>query len=187
MTASTSRQSRSALRRGYQETLFWYRIKSTIIPGNNALPHRPIRFRHREEQYTGQRINKEDGVAEGDLLSSYQIDQVFRGEGNVRSYRATAPDGTSVCIKVVEAGDAEARAAVERLGALVSLEHPNVARVLDRGLVEGGYAVVREWVDGNASGHETPAVRRYDVDRRRLRSRCRGGSGRRPQPRHRPR
>ena len=99
-----------------------------------------------------QRINKEDVVAEGDLLSRYQIDQVFRGEGTVRSYRATAPDGRSVCIKVVEAGDAEARAAVERLGALVSLEHPNVARVLDRGLVEGGYAVVREWVTGTHLG-----------------------------------
>jgi beta-lactam-binding protein with PASTA domain len=91
-------------------------------------------------------------MAEGDLLSRYRIDQVFRGEGAVRSYRATALDGTGVCIKVVEAGDAEARAAVERLGALVSLEHPNVARVLDRGLVEGGYAVVREWVTGTHLG-----------------------------------
>jgi serine/threonine-protein kinase len=91
-------------------------------------------------------------MAEDDLLSNYQIDQVFRGEGTVRSYRATAPDGRSVCIKVVEAGAAEARAAVERLGALVSLEHPNVARVLDRGLVEGGYAVVREWVTGTHLG-----------------------------------
>jgi serine/threonine-protein kinase len=91
-------------------------------------------------------------MAEDDLLSNYQIDQVFRGEGTVRSYRATAPDGRSVYIKVVEAGAAEARAAVERLGALVSLEHPNVARVLDRGLVEGGYAVVREWVTGTHLG-----------------------------------
>ena len=91
-------------------------------------------------------------MADGDLLSRYQIDQVFRGEGAVRSYRATALDGKSVCIKVVEAGDAEARAAVERLGALVSLEHPHVARVLDRGLVEGGYAVVREWVTGTHLG-----------------------------------
>jgi serine/threonine-protein kinase len=41
---------------------------------------------------------------------------------------------------------------VERLGALVSLEHPNVARVLDRGLVAGGYAVVREWVAGTHLG-----------------------------------
>ena len=110
-------------------------------------------------------------MAEGDLLSKYQIDLVFRGEGNVRSYRATAPDGRSVCIKVIEAGGAEARAAVERLGALVSLEHPNVARVLDRGLVAGGYAVVREWVAGThlgtkplPSGATTATVAGYVAD-----------------------
>ena len=110
-------------------------------------------------------------MTEGDLLSRYQIDQVFRGEGEVRSYLATAPDGRNVCIKVVEAGDAEARAAVERLGALAALEHPNVARVLDRGLVEGGYAVVREWVAGThlgarplPSGATTSTVAGYVAD-----------------------
>ncbi len=86
------------------------------------------------------------------VLAGYSNVRVLRGDGPVRSYRAIAPDGADVCVKVVDTDAERAKAAAGSLQTIQSVENPNLARIREQGLTDSGYYVVREWVDGTHLG-----------------------------------
>ncbi|MDH4140270.1 MAG: PASTA domain-containing protein [Coriobacteriia bacterium] len=89
-------------------------------------------------------------MSEESVLKRYEMLEVLRGEGAVRSYRAKSQEGVEVCLKFVWAEETKAQEAVAKLAALESLEHPNVAKLLETGLTENGYFIAREWVQGTS-------------------------------------
>ena len=86
------------------------------------------------------------------VIGRYRVQgEVGRG-GAGAVYRALAPDGTPVAIKLLLAGkdasEVQRRRFQREVQALLRLQHPHVVRILDAGDVEGCPWLALEWVDG---------------------------------------
>ena len=96
-----------------------------------------------------------DGLPPGTIVGSYRIDGVVGQGGMGKVYRASRADGAfdlAVALKVVKRGmdtdEVLSRFRHERR-LLAGLQHPNIARVLDAGVVDDGRPfLVLEFVEG---------------------------------------
>lgn len=91
------------------------------------------------------------GLSEGARVGPYLIRATLGAGGLAMVYRATAPDGSTVALKVLNAEEtSEEQVARSRreLRALRRMNHPNVVRVLDAGQYEGRPWLALEYVGG---------------------------------------
>jgi serine/threonine protein kinase len=91
---------------------------------------------------------------EGDFVGPYRV-QAMLGEGGMgRVYRAVAPDGEIVALKVVKAqlarDDVFRRRFEREAGAAARVAHPNVVPVIDRGEHEGVPYMAQKFITGGS-------------------------------------
>jgi uncharacterized protein len=93
------------------------------------------------------------GLAPGDVLGGYRIEQLIGEGGMGRVFRATAVvDGRQVALKVLRAELSRDATFVSRFrseaDAAAEVQHPNLTRVLDAGEVDGKQYLAIEYVEG---------------------------------------
>jgi serine/threonine protein kinase len=91
---------------------------------------------------------------QGDMVGPYRV-QSMLGEGGMgRVYRAVAPDGDIVALKVVKAqlarDDVFRRRFEREAGAAARVAHPNVVPVVDRGEHEGVPYMAQKFITGGS-------------------------------------
>ena len=91
---------------------------------------------------------------QGDFVGPYRVESLLGEGGMGRVYRAVAPDGEVVALKVVKAqlarDDVFRRRFEREAGAAARVAHPNVVPVIDRGEHEGVPYMAQKFITGGS-------------------------------------